>query len=687
MAIPRFDSRLLVPVFALLLSAGCGGGPDDYQGNPLNGVYWDNGDGSGDGSADPGAPGVSAGFAHGVTQDPLAGLGQNAPPGGLAHVPTDWAVDPCKVLKSKANVKPQNGKNMLGQTVFIGTDGDDIIFGTDGADFIDAKGGNDIICAGAGEDTIYGDAGNDYIDGGAGIDTIYAGGGNDIVHGRGGSDTIHGGKGNDYLNGDLLDDTIYGDEGNDVLIGGHGSDHMHGGPGDDYLRGDTGHDEFVGGEGTDTASFATAMPPGQTSTPGVDGIDVDLNPTHNVKLKVLGDKYAMVGFASGDGVDEPMLGIEVVVGSPYNDNFVGPPGTSLYGGLGFDTCNGAACDTPDEVNQPSGVYVFVDPSNMDPGLIIDGTIFDDEITIDVTKTGVRITANGPVQTGAYCDLVSSSDHHIAECKVPGDLFYLAAWGDSGNDTITIHDGLGRNLTTHVNGGDDDDVLSGSSGEDVFFTGLTGKDHLMGNGGDDALLSESSGADQALPGDQYGGGPDILDGGPGDDQLVSDYPCGGHKFIGGPGWDIAGFARVGKTQRIRAQLGGPAAQHGDFWGHAMSPDRCTMAQTNLFTTLVPGLEVLEGGELDDQLFGDDENNVIWGRGGNDEIRGYGGNDWLDGHSGDDKIYGGDGKDWMHGGEGNDELYAKDGQKDGEVNCGGGGNDVAVVDPEDKAQGCN
>jgi Ca2+-binding RTX toxin-like protein len=277
---------------------------------------------------------------------------------------------------------------------------------------------------------------------------------------------------------------------------------------------------------------------------------------------------------------------------------------------------------------------------------------------------------------------------IADCKLPGDVFFISIWGGSGEDAITIGDHLGRNTTAHASGGPESDTVFGGDGEDVLFTGDSGSDTLMGYEGDDALLSESNGTDQAAMGAAYLAGPDTLDGGPGDDQLVSDYPCGGHTFFGDEGWDIAGFARAGDTQHIRAQMGGEldVQDQTEFYGHALSPERCASNKT-FWTVLAPFIEVLEGAELSDELYGDDKNNVIWGRGGGDEIRGFGGSDWLDGNKGNDVIFGGAGVDYMHGGDDYDYLHAQDGQADGDVSCGTHGGALSDSDPNDPAGGCN
>ncbi|MDO9017731.1 MAG: DUF4215 domain-containing protein [Deltaproteobacteria bacterium] len=230
-----------------------------------------------------------------------------------------------------------------------------------------------------------------------------------------------------------------------------------------------------------------------------------------------------------------------------------------------------------------------------------------------------------------------------------------------------------------------DTLVGSAGDDVLFSGPTGRDTLIGNGGDDALLSESPAMDPMTRGERYEGGGDRLDGGPGNDQLVSDYPCGAHTFIGGPGNDIAGFRRSTGTRRpffgISAQLGGPAATRQAFHGRAFNPERCALDPWG--TRIAGDLEILEGADGDDRLFGNDERNTIWAWGGDDVIQGYGGNDELAGHDGNDEIYGGEGRDTLMGNDGFDRIHARDGEADARIDCGPGGGRVETSDPSDPA----
>jgi len=225
--------------------------------------------------------------------------------------------DPCDdpEIRRRINVHADPNDPHL----FIGTDGPDVIFGTDGDDRIFGLGGDDVICALAGDD---------YIDGGDGRDVIDAGPGDDIVHGRGGSDWIWGGPGDDVLFGDILDDHLFGEGGDDILIGGHGTDWLDGGDGNDFLRGDTGTDTFIGGDGYDIASFSTALPPGQVEV----NPDGTANPITGIHIKLDGGCDSQ-GCAEGDGGNEPLHGIEEIVGSSFVDR-IDAPGLTVREGHG-----------------------------------------------------------------------------------------------------------------------------------------------------------------------------------------------------------------------------------------------------------------------------------------------------------------------------------------------------------------
>lgn len=584
-----------------------------------------------------------------------------------AELSNPWGHDPCKVLAPTITDQGHPHK-------FYGTPGPDVIFGTHGDDEIWGGGGDDIICADDGDDTVHGGGGADYIDGGMGKDYLYGDDGNDLIHGRSGGDEIHGGAGDDRLYGDLLDDKLWGDAGDDLIVGGHGVDIMHGGIGDDWLRGDTNGDEFHGDGGYDVASFATAMPPGQPQ-----GTENSQNPIDGVLVDFT------KGTANGDGADELLHGISKVIGSPFNDRFVGVGNRTIVSGYGSDTCDGKPCGGSGP--SPAGkVLVYTMPHARDLGLVVLGTPGDDHVEIAAVGHTIRVTATdgADLDTGAGCSHANAQVTDVVECPIGAEaLGYIVGWGDKGADTFQMTGDMPRDITVHLDGGEGDDTLVGGDEQDVLFGGRTGKDVLRGHGGDDALISESYDWDRNLPGSQYPGGGDVLDGGPGNDQLVVDYLCAGHHYIGGSGTDVAGFARSG-SRPIHASLGGPLDPQNRpaFFGRGYN-DLCDApGEWQKYATYIAGdLEILEGSAGDDVLHGNDLDNVIWGRLGDDHLFGHGGDDELDGLSGNDILYGGPGRDVLRGGGGFDWIYANDGEKDAEISCGGDGGKLMSSDKDD------
>lgn len=120
--------------------------------------------------------------------------------------------------------------------------------------------------------------------------------------------------------------------------------------------------------------------------------------------------------------------------------------------------------------------------------------------------------------------------------------------------------------------------------------------------------------------------------------------------------------------------------------------------------VDGRDCLSGDDGKDILRGGADRDVAMGADGKDKVRGLGGRDRLKGGDGKDRVNGGEGRDRLKGGDGRDKMRggaAKDRYKGNggddrinsvdaktdRVNCGGGDDDRATVDPIDKvAKNC-
>jgi Ca2+-binding RTX toxin-like protein len=477
-----------------------------------------------------------------------------------------------------------------GPQVIVAGDGDDTIVAKRNKDIVCAGDGNDLISGGTGRDKLFGEAGNDVIDEGPGSGEAFAGPGEDTALGGGGGDSFHGDDGNDRIFGQIQDDHLSGDSGNDLIVGGQGIDDMQGGSGDDWLRGGLNNDFFSGDDGNDTLSFGSATPPGPSS--GFDGVSVNLRS----------------GDADGDDSPERLSGIENLVGSAFDDHLVGVGGGFANGNGGRDSCGGFAAASCNAIQPPRSIAYLANPTSPDPGLIVLGGPDSDSVSLDATGNSLSIT--GQLSAGPGCTTAGASSVSCAAPTAP--LGYIVLWGDDGNDTLGVGGGVPATTEVMADGGPGNDNLTGGPGSDVLSAGEGGTDHLSGGVGDDALLG-------------FGSGLDTMDGGPGNDNIVSDNPCDGHRYIGGPGGaDTAGFARV-FIGGVKAKLNGAATLRG-------RGGRCNPTQ-------IQGSEVLEGSiaadflvgtRHDDLLVGHEGNDVLIGRGGLDDFRGDAGSDRCVGH---------------------------------------------------------
>jgi Ca2+-binding RTX toxin-like protein len=545
--------------------------------------------------------------------------------------------------------------------------------------------------------------------GGNGSQKLVGSSGNDIIFGERGDDILEGNSGSDALYAGTGDDILWGGAENDFIAGGPGNDEIHGQNGNDVLRGDGTTDEIFGGPETDTVSFSTAVTPGfEYSYPKKDvtyvegfpeetsgegrGVYVRLDggvPCTNSELIPYQacDNWADVG-GGGDKIE--VAEVENVIGSPFPDIIVGSTGAnkvygggggdvivgaggadslygggegdymegsseaSAYGGAGADNCAGGiksseACGTEARVVQqePSklsaGFMMTANPVAAHDALYVLGSEASDHVVARITASTVTLESQKPELTrfgGESEGCTYLEGGILAQCPLPEgtsafDAIVMA--GLKGNDQLSVTSG-GFELKTspQLLGGQGDDELTGSgTTEDVLVDGNgSGGDTLESYGYDDWLLNNE--------------GKDTLEGGNGNDLLLSSTTCDGDTLNGaeeGSGGDgearnNASWAKM-EGSGVTASIDEKKRDAGNYWNESIGGPACTTGTvTNLY-----GMDDLEGSNQSDALFGNENENVIVGHSGADSLYGVGGRDtvigWQDNQK--DKVSGGAGKE--------------------------------------------
>jgi Ca2+-binding RTX toxin-like protein len=252
--------------------------------------------------------------------------------------------------------------------------------------------------------------------------------------------TLNGGDGNDTIIGSAGNDLVNGGRGNDVALLGAGDDTFVWNPGDgsDTVEGQAGNDTLVF-NGANVSENMTISANGARATLNRDvgGVSMDMNGVENIDITARGGADTIT-VNDLTGTDVKQIAIDLA----------GTPGT--------DAGDGQA-DT----------------------IIINGTNGNDVIT--VTNNNGVVTISGLAAEVTISGFEAANDRIVIN-------------GLGGDDAI-VASGLTGMLLTE-NGGDGDDVLVGSPGNDV----------LNGGAGDDVLIGE--------------GGIDTLDGGSGNNVVIN-----------------------------------------------------------------------------------------------------------------------------------------------------------------------
>ncbi len=206
---------------------------------------------------------------------------------------------------------------------------------------------------------------------------------------------------------------------------------------------------------------------------------------------------------------------------------------------------------------------------------------------------------------------------------------IQAFGQGGNDTITLNESNGALPSANLFGGAGNDTLSGGAGGDQLF-GQDGNDTLLGKGGFDLLFG--------------GEGNDTLTGGDDDDQMFGQG--GNDRMIWNPG-DDSDLMEGGEGDDVAEVNGGNAAEQFT----------ATANGTRVrFDRINPAPFALD--------IGSTERVVVNMNGGDDSFSATGNlaaltSFTVDGGDGNDQILGGNGDDILLGGNGDDFIDGQQG----------------------------
>ena len=376
------------------------------------------------------------------------------------------------------------------------------ISGTDSNDIINGNSENNFIVGGKGNDTLYGGGGDDiYVyNKGDGADIIYDMAGNDKIKFR---ESIAPGdigfkreldkliisiKNNDRANSDSItiqnffsinpeignntvrtitfadgtvydfnkileltplsstdkDDKLYLTDGNDTFDAGFGNDEIWGGNGDDIISGNEGNDVLYGNDGNDTLN-------------GGNGNDT---------------------LYGGNGND-------VLNGGKGNDTLYGESGNNiLNGGAGNDALNGGYGDDTYIFNQSDGADTIIDYGGnnilkLGTGLDKKNLIISQDYNRYILLTFKNNASDSITLTSPNIQVVEFANGDKMNMD---DIKKLSLIGDDTDNTIYGYNG--ENNTLIGNGGND--TIRGDNGSDILIGGK-GDDILHGGYGDDTYI--------------------------------------------------------------------------------------------------------------------------------------------------------------------------------------------------------
>ena len=493
-------------------------------------------------------------------------------------------------------------------------------------------------------------------------DTFDAGLGNDEIWGGNGDDVINGGEGNDTLYGNNGNDTIIGGKGNDILDGGYGDDTytFNKGDGNDIITDAGGINTLQFGEGIsrndlefNAINFGSDLKISFKSTPH-DSVIINRISIKNIKfangeiLKLSDiDNIKIMGTEGSDVIRAGINTPHIIEGGNGNDNIKGNNYTkSINGGKGDDKLEGGDGDD---------IYIFDKGDGNDTIVDWQGNNII-KFTQGISKEDLLVKHDS---NGQIC---LSFKNNIAN-SVTLTSMNISSIEFANGDKLT-HEEIKKLFLT---GDDTDNTIRGD---------YIGDNILIGNRGNDILIG-------GCQNDVY-----IFNKGDGVDTIIDNSGSDTIKFNDFNYEDIE--IKKEKTNLvISSRISNDKIVIKDFYFSNGEPSNSieyikfkdeTLYDliNNKFVIATNEADKITLSNLDDKfnsLGGDDE---IYGQDGNDIINGNEGNDKLYGNYGNDILSGSSGSDILDGGYGDDTLI---GGKDDDILDGGYGDDTYIFNKGD------
>jgi Ca2+-binding RTX toxin-like protein len=456
-----------------------------------------------------------------------------SPSAGLLSVFDDDGDDTITISRNAAGqifvnggaISVEGGQPMVANTTLIQ------VFGQGGNDTITLDESNGALPAAR----LFGGAGNDVLTGGSGNDQLFGGAGDDTLLGKGGNDLLFGGAGDDVLTGGDGDDQVFGQGGNDRMIWNPGddSDLFEGGDGVDTaeVNGGNASETFtITANGTrvrfdrlDPAPFFLDIGTTENLVLNANGGDDTITAGNGLASLI---KLTIDGGAGND----------TITGGDGNDTLIGGDGNdSINGGRGNDTAQlGAGDDT--FVWNPGDGSDMVDGQDGTDTLVFNGADISESMDISANGQRVRLTRDiGTVTMDLngieHIQLTAAGG---ADNIVVGDLTGTGVTGVAID--LGAGDLAADSVTVHATQGDDVIAVQGQGGS-LTVAGLPELVTISGSESTDALVVSGGAGNDRLSAAALAAGNTVLtlDGGDGNDIIIGSQ--GNDKLIGGDGNDF------------------------------------------------------------------------------------------------------------------------------------------------------